>query len=94
MTTLESLGWDQALETAFQAWAGKSDLQPGRILIEFNYICRVWCEGGAIDKDSSSWFTCLGKIPMSCRGAAQPPPQEPVRITASFGPQRSRNTGM
>ena len=49
MTTLESLGWDRTLETAFQAWAGKSDVQPGRILIEFNYICRVWCEGGEIE---------------------------------------------
>ncbi|HYJ94718.1 MAG TPA: hypothetical protein VEV86_08875, partial [Vicinamibacterales bacterium] len=49
MTTLESLGWDETLGTAFQAWAGKSDLQPGRILIEFNYICRVWCEGGEIE---------------------------------------------
>lgn len=47
--TRESLGWDQSLETAFQEWAGKPDVHPGRVLIEFNYICRVWCEGGEIE---------------------------------------------
>src|SRR5262245_53208869 len=47
--TLESLGWDQSFESAFQEWAGKADIQPGRILIEFNYISRVWCEGGEIE---------------------------------------------
>ena len=49
MTTLESLGWDQSLESAFQEWAVKPDVQPGRVVIEFNYICRVWCDGGEIE---------------------------------------------
>ena len=49
MTTLESLGWDQSLERAFQEWAEKPDVQPGRVLIEFNYICRVWCDGDEIE---------------------------------------------
>ena len=49
MTTLESLGWDEQLERAFQPWAGKAGVQPGRVLIEFNYICRVWCAGGEIE---------------------------------------------
>jgi ribosome biogenesis GTPase / thiamine phosphate phosphatase len=47
--TLESLGWDRDLDRAFQAWTDKPDLQPGRVIIEFNYICRVWCEGGEIE---------------------------------------------
>lgn len=47
--TLELLGWDQSFESAFQEWAGKADIQPGRILIEFNYISRVWCAGGEIE---------------------------------------------
>ena len=47
--TLESLGWGLELDRAFQAWAGKADIQPGRVLIEFNYICRVWCDGGDIE---------------------------------------------
>lgn len=47
--TREWLGWDESLESAFQEWAGKPDVQPGRVLIEFNYICRVWCEGSEIE---------------------------------------------
>jgi ribosome biogenesis GTPase len=50
--TLESLGWDRDLDRAFQAWAdaaGARDVLPGRVLIEFNYICRVWCGGGKVE---------------------------------------------
>jgi ribosome biogenesis GTPase / thiamine phosphate phosphatase len=47
--TRESLGWDQSFESAFQEWAGKAEVQPGRVLIEFNYICRVWCDEGEIE---------------------------------------------
>ncbi len=47
--TLESLGWDDGLARAFQEWADKRDMQPGRVLIEFNYICRVWCAEGEIE---------------------------------------------
>jgi len=47
--TRESLGWDQSLENAFQEWADKADVRPGRVLIEFNYICRVWCDGEEIE---------------------------------------------
>jgi ribosome biogenesis GTPase len=42
MTGLQQLGWDDTLERAYEAWAGKQDIQPGRILIEFNYIYRAW----------------------------------------------------
>jgi ribosome biogenesis GTPase / thiamine phosphate phosphatase len=55
--TLESLGWNQDLDRAFQAWAAKPDVQPGRVLIEFNYICRVWCEGGEIEAVRSGRLT-------------------------------------
>ena len=65
--TLESLGWDQSFESAFQEWAGKADIQPGRILIEFNYICRVWCEGGEIEAVRSGRLshraTSRGELP-------------------------------
>jgi ribosome biogenesis GTPase len=47
--TLELLGWDQHLDRAFAAWADTPDVQPGRILIEFNYICRVWSGGKEIE---------------------------------------------
>ena len=55
--TLESLGWSLDLERAFQAWADKTDVQPGRVLIEFNYICRVWCQGGEIEAVRSGRLT-------------------------------------
>jgi len=55
--TLESLGWDDRLEGAFQAWADKRDVQPGRVLIEFNYICRVWCAQGEIEAVRSGRLT-------------------------------------
>ncbi len=55
--TLEPLGWNQDLDRAFQAWADKSDVRPGRVLIEFNYICRVWCEGGEIEAVRSGRLT-------------------------------------
>lgn len=43
---LAALGWDEGLERAYQAWAGKPDIQPARVLIEFNYIYRVWGSDG------------------------------------------------
>jgi ribosome biogenesis GTPase len=55
--TLESLGWDQDLERAFESWAGKANLQPGRVVIEFNYICRIWCEGKEIEAVRSGRLT-------------------------------------
>jgi ribosome biogenesis GTPase len=55
--TLESLGWNQDLDRALQAWADKPHVQPGRVLIEFNYICRVWCEGGEIEAVRSGRLT-------------------------------------
>jgi len=55
--TLEALGWNQDLDRAFQAWADEPDVRPGRVLIEFNYIYRVWCEGGEIEAVRSGRFT-------------------------------------
>jgi ribosome biogenesis GTPase len=46
MIGLEPLGWDDTLERAYEAWTGKQDIQPGRVLIEFNYIYRVWSPQG------------------------------------------------
>ena len=55
--TLEALGWNPDLDRAFQAWADKPDVRPGRVLIEFNYIYRVWCGGGEIDAVRSGRLT-------------------------------------
>src|SRR5688500_10224075 len=40
------LGWNDALAQHFEAWAGKPHVQPGRVVIEFNYIYRIVLEGG------------------------------------------------
>jgi ribosome biogenesis GTPase / thiamine phosphate phosphatase len=55
--TFEALGWNQDLDRAFQEWADKANVRPGRVLIEFNYICRVWCEGGEIEAVRSGRLT-------------------------------------
>lgn len=39
--SLADLGWDDDVAARFAPWAGKPDLRPGRVLIEFNHIYRV-----------------------------------------------------
>src|SRR5262245_2152950 len=51
MTALEALGWDEAMAQAYVPWAGKPDLSPGRVLIEFNYIYRVFPAAAEIDAE-------------------------------------------
>jgi len=46
---LDELGWDDALAQDYDAWAGKADFQPGRVIIGFNYIYRVGVEAGEIE---------------------------------------------
>jgi ribosome biogenesis GTPase len=46
---LRDLGWDVGFEHQFEPWVGKPDVQPGRVFIEFNYICRVYVEGGELE---------------------------------------------
>jgi ribosome biogenesis GTPase len=46
---LRELGWDEGFSHAFDAWAAKPDVQPGRVFIEFNYICRVYVHGGEVE---------------------------------------------
>jgi ribosome biogenesis GTPase len=48
-TDLRALGWDEGRQRDYAEWAGAADVQPGRVLIEFNYICRVCCASGEID---------------------------------------------
>jgi ribosome biogenesis GTPase / thiamine phosphate phosphatase len=49
MTPLTALGWDNAMAQAFAPWRDKPDVTPGRVLIEFNYIYRVFIDTGEID---------------------------------------------
>ena len=46
---LSELGWDAALEQAFEPWSAGAHTQPGRVAIEFNYIYRIYLEGGEVD---------------------------------------------
>jgi ribosome biogenesis GTPase len=46
---LRDLGWDDGFAHQFEPWAGKSHLHPGRVFIAFNYICRVYVDGGEIE---------------------------------------------
>src|SRR5688572_20068832 len=46
---LRDLGWDVGFAHHFEAWAEKPDVQPGRVFIEFNYICRVYVDGGELE---------------------------------------------
>jgi ribosome biogenesis GTPase len=46
---LVDLGWNDALARDFDAWTGKPDLLPGRVIIGFNYIYRVGIEDREIE---------------------------------------------
>jgi ribosome biogenesis GTPase / thiamine phosphate phosphatase len=46
---LRELGWDEGFAHHLEAWADKPDVQAGRVFIEFNYICRVYVEGGELE---------------------------------------------
>src|SRR5690554_1926872 len=43
---LRALGWDEGFSHHFDEWAKKPFMQPGRVFIEFNYIFRVYVDGG------------------------------------------------
>jgi ribosome biogenesis GTPase len=49
MTALEALGWNDEIAQAYAPWAGKPGHTPGRVLIEFNYIYRIFAESGEVD---------------------------------------------
>jgi ribosome biogenesis GTPase / thiamine phosphate phosphatase len=49
MTVLEAFGWDEAIARSYAPWAGKPEMTPGRVLIEFNHIYRVVLESGERD---------------------------------------------
>ena len=45
---LEDLGWDADRAREFEAW-NKPDVRPGRVLIGFNYLYRVFVDDGEIE---------------------------------------------
>ncbi|MEQ1757096.1 MAG: ribosome small subunit-dependent GTPase A [Vicinamibacterales bacterium] len=53
MNSLAALGWDDRRALEFEAWAGKPDVEPGRVVIEFNHIFRVQVAAGDIEVTTS-----------------------------------------
>lgn len=51
--SLTAIGWDESRSQEFEAWVGKSGVEPGRVAIEFNHILRVLVEGGEIEVTTS-----------------------------------------
>jgi ribosome biogenesis GTPase len=49
MTALDALGWNEQIAQAFAPWAEKPGHSPGRVLIGFNYIYRVFVESGEME---------------------------------------------
>jgi ribosome biogenesis GTPase / thiamine phosphate phosphatase len=43
------LGWNDSLHQAFESWRDTPHVQPGRVLIEFNYLYRVWVPAGELE---------------------------------------------
>jgi hypothetical protein len=47
--TLADLGWDDRFAAAYEPWQSKTDVQPGRVAIEFNQIFRIYVDDGELD---------------------------------------------
>ncbi|MGH9253521.1 MAG: ribosome small subunit-dependent GTPase A [Vicinamibacterales bacterium] len=50
---LAALGWDEPFAAAFDRLALGADVEPARVVIEFNYLYRVWTGGGELDATAS-----------------------------------------
>ena len=50
---LAEFGWDEAWARAFEPWTSLDDVEPGRVLIEFNYLYRVRIESGEMEATAS-----------------------------------------
>jgi ribosome biogenesis GTPase len=46
---LTELGWNDAFERAFEEYAARTDVQPARVIIEFNYLYRVGTGSGELE---------------------------------------------
>ncbi len=53
---LTRLGWDDARAAAFEALVPAAHVEPARVAIEFNYLYRVWTEGGELEATLSGRF--------------------------------------
>src|SRR5688572_9034055 len=46
---LAQLGWNETFAGAFERWADKPDVEPARVVIEFNHIYRVWTHDAELE---------------------------------------------
>jgi ribosome biogenesis GTPase len=50
---LAEMGWDEQAAKAFEAFAGTAEVEPARVVIEFNHIYRVWAADGEVEATAS-----------------------------------------
>jgi len=50
---LAQFGWDDTCAAAFEPWASKPDVEPARVVIEFNHIYRVWTRDAELESTVS-----------------------------------------
>ena len=50
---LADLGWDEGFASAFEALSRGDDVEPARVVIEFNYLYRVWTDSGEYEATAS-----------------------------------------
>lgn len=50
---LAEMGWDEAAAKAFEAFAATPDVEPARVVIEFNHIYRLFAADGELDASAS-----------------------------------------
>src|ERR1041384_7141153 len=65
--TLAELGWDETFAAAYEPWQSKADVRPGRVVIEFNQIFRIYLDRGEIDAVTA------GRLKHRARGRAELP---------------------
>ena len=46
---LHELGWNEDVSRAFAEWAGRADVQPARVAIEFNHLYRLYVDDGEVE---------------------------------------------
>jgi ribosome biogenesis GTPase / thiamine phosphate phosphatase len=65
--TLAELGWDETFAAAYEAWASKAHVRPGRVGIEFNQIFRIYTDQDELDAVTA------GRLKHRARGRAELP---------------------
>jgi hypothetical protein len=50
---LAELGWDETFAAAFERWTATPDVEPARVVIEFNHIYRVWTRDVELEATAS-----------------------------------------